>query len=554
MLSRFVASLLLVAFPLVHFGNRWTEGRERWLRGLFWALAAFVVVNEFPPHGGEWTDIRRAMLVVAASIVAWCVVRHVSAGTRPAPAASNVWLGLTAVAGLVVHLNFFQLHGPPTQYVHLHELAHYYLGSKYAAELGYDDLYAALLRAEVEDEGRLSVAEARDLASDRLVPAENVAAAGAAVERRFSADRWRAFRDDARDLRTRLGPNYAAVVKDHGYNPSPVWSLVGGGIANLTSASAATFRVLTLLDVAILAALAVAVAATLGWGALALAVVYVGIAFGVELGWVGGAYLRQMWFAGVVGFALCLARGRHATAGVFLAFATMLRVFPVFFAVGLAGRALGVLFAERRLEPRSVRFFAAFAATALALFLLTALHPGLEHWAAFFANTARHSSRAGFNSIGLVQSSAWLFGPPLSAAEPEWLEQMREWREALSGLPVLLVLVPATAFVFLASRRLDDLRAAALGAALLVVGLNLSSYYFTFLVLVVLAFRDRPEKLAWLFGAELAVHALHLFEPADRTLYLYKGLLLLYALIAIFLPERSREAAGEQGSVSGARA
>ena len=37
---------------------------------------------------------------------------------------------------MTIYLNFFRLHGPAVSFVHPHEFAHYYLGSKYAAERG----------------------------------------------------------------------------------------------------------------------------------------------------------------------------------------------------------------------------------------------------------------------------------------------------------------------------------------------------------------------------------------------------------------------------------
>ena len=539
MMTRFVASLAFVVFPLVYFGNRLTSARTRAVSVALYALAAFVVVLEFPRSGADWMELRRATLLVSASIVALLVVREMSAGRRPRTA---VWLYVTTLAALVVYLNFFQLHGPRVSFLHPHEFAHYYLGSKYAAELRYPDLYAAMLRAEADDEGgRVATLEARDLVADRLVPVNALAPLGIEIKARFDPTRWAEFRRDVAHFRKSLElPNYAAVLVDHGYNASPLWSLIGGSIANLTSASDPTFRILSVLDVFILTSAAVAVTIVLGAEVGCLALIYFCIAFGAELGWVGGGYLRQMWFGSVVGFALCVARRRYGWAGALLGFATMLRLFPVFFAIGIAARAVTDVVTTRRLSPAHGRFLLSFAATAVVLLLLTGIYPGFDRWPDFFANTARHAERVGFNSIGVSQSSIVLFGETLSDSKSAWLDQVRRWREAFSTIHLLVLFLPALAFTFVAARRFDDLRAAALGAPLLLLGLNLAGYYYTFVIIVVLAFREEVDKLAWLFGAELVIHALHLFEPEPRMLHLYKGLALLYAFAAVFLSRAAR--------------
>jgi hypothetical protein len=537
MVTRFVALLVLVVFPIVYFGSRLTSGRSRVARAILFALALLLAVLEFPSSGGTWTELRRATLLVSASIVAFAVVQYASGGRMPNRPRRMAWLGLTSLAALVVYLNFFQFHGPRVSYFHPHEFAHYYLGSKYAAELDYPDLYAAMVRAEADDrDGQVASRQARDLASDRLVPVDALAAQGAEIKARFVPTRWDEFRQDVRHFRRSLERNYPQVLADHGYNASPLWSLIGGGIANATSASDRTFRFLGLLDVAIFASAALAVVRVLGVEALCLAVIYVCIAFGAEFGWVGGGYLRQMWFGAVVGFALCLSRRRYGWAGALLGFAAMLRLFPGFFAIGTAACAISAFVTTGRLPSSYKRFFVAFGATAVALLLLTGLYPGFDRWAGFFQNTQRHAERVGFNSIGVSQSTILLFGEPLSDSPAVWLDQVRTWRDNLATTHLFAFFLPALILAFVAARRLNDLSAAALGAPLLLCGLNLAGFYYTFVVVVVLAFRDQADKLAWLFGAELAIHALHLFEPETRTLHLYKGLVLLYALVAVYWP------------------
>ena len=65
--------------------------------------------------------------------------------------------------------------------------------------------------------------------------------------------------------------------------------------------------------------------------------------FGATFGWVGGAFLRYTWFFGVVGSVCAMARGHAMAAGVLLAMATMLRVFPAALLAGPGFQLVGAL-------------------------------------------------------------------------------------------------------------------------------------------------------------------------------------------------------------------
>jgi hypothetical protein len=56
-------------------------------------------------------------------------------------------------------------------------------------------------------------------------------------------------------------------------------------------------------------------------------------------------------------------------------------------------------------------------------------------------------------------------------------------------------------------------------------------------VLLALAHRDHPDKLCLLFLVELASYVLALFEVHDVVLYLYRGPLVTYLIVALYLDE-----------------
>src|SRR6185503_12171230 len=98
-----------------------------------------------------------------------------------------------------------------------------------------------------------------------------------------------------------------------------------------------------------------------------LAVIHFCLIFGATFGWTGGAFLRFVWFLGVVIGFCCLARGWHALAGGLFAVAAVLRIFPAFFMAGLLFKAASDLIAARRLRWRAWRLTASFVGTAAVL-------------------------------------------------------------------------------------------------------------------------------------------------------------------------------------------
>src|SRR5207249_1196016 len=105
-------------------------------------------------------------------------------------------LAILAALAWIAYLNFLSFHGART-YMHLHDVAHYYLGSKYFPEVGYGQLYIAMLRAEAEryDNHFLAI-EARDLETQALVHIRTLLRRSEPVKARFSPERWLSFQED----------------------------------------------------------------------------------------------------------------------------------------------------------------------------------------------------------------------------------------------------------------------------------------------------------------------------------------------------------------------
>ncbi len=530
----FVPLLLLVVAPLCYGAARLgvlDRPAVRWGLGIVAVAAVAVSVG----WGGiDFVYLKRMKLGLAAGTAGVLLLRHAGrlgfGRTRRYRAA----LATLALLAWLVDLNFLGFHGgegSPRTFVHLHDVAHYYLGSKYFAELGYGDLYMGMLRAEADRfDNRIKATNARDLRNNAVVPVRELLARSGELKDRFTPTRWAAFQDDIAFFRQAMGPQYGEIFKDHGFNPTPVWVAVGGTLANLVPAgSELGIRALTLLDPAIEAVLFAAVAWAFGLETMLLAMIYYCVLFGTSFGWTGGAYLRYMWLLGVVGGVCCLERGRHATAGALLAFASALRVFPIAFVAALAGKAVMTARATGRIEPRYVRLLLTCTATGILLFLSTAwLADGLDRWQDFRHNMQRHLDNEAYNTVGLTQILAFAFVSPAA----EEAGQRAAWVASLYRLQLILVFPVALLFVLARARREGDVGAAALAIVLLFAGLNLAAYYYVCLLVLLLARRNRLQIIALMFAVEAATYTLMLFEEREAVLYFYRNVLVAYLLLA----------------------
>jgi hypothetical protein len=158
--SPLVPVLVLLVLPALYLAHRLGRPRSRALRWLGGGLLAAAVLAGAPWDGAGLVHLKRLTFFLCAAMVLVLTARHLGwlRGRRFVAV-----LCVMAAAAVVVYLNFFSFHGART-FVQLHDVAHYYLGSKYYAELGYRGLYTAMLRAEAEVyDNRFKTLSARDL-------------------------------------------------------------------------------------------------------------------------------------------------------------------------------------------------------------------------------------------------------------------------------------------------------------------------------------------------------------------------------------------------------
>ncbi len=538
MRNHLIPVLFLLVLPALYFAwrRRWPE--HRWARWLGAGALGLAVAWSLPWQGVDFAVVKRVNLLIAAAAALLLLLHHYRVPWACRRSRRLPILTALAAMALVNYLNYFAFHGHGRRaFVHLHDVAHYYLGSKYYTELGYTELYTAMLRAEAELTGdRFKAIEARDLATYERVHIRTLLQRSEPVKAAFSARRWQDFSTDVAYFRDRLDMHYGKVLLDHGYNPTPVWALLGGALAGRVPAGSETgILLLTLLDPLLLVLAFAAVRYAFGLETTLLALIQFCVVFGATFGWTGGAFARYLWFFAAACAFACLHRRRYAPAGALLALATMLRVFPAFFIAPLAFKAAAAWWRRRHVPARYRHFFISFGATAGLLFALTGLLPrGFGHWTEFRANMARHVANISPNVVGLTEALTLRWGDDDQVTAQEF-EALKARRQGIYRLQLAVVFLPLLLLTARRAPRQTDLGALALALPLLYAGLSLAAYYYAFLIVLLLVHRASPRHLALIFAVEAAPYLLMLFEDRDAVLFAYRGLLLamLYSALAI---------------------
>src|SRR5258706_4150088 len=118
------------------------------------------------------------------------------------------------------------------------------------------------------------------------------------------------------------------MQNDHGYNPPPVWTVMGHFWSSLHPATDEYIRFLAYFDLCFLAGMFAAIYWAFGWRVFAVAAIFWGCQLPAEYFWTGGAFMRQDWLSWLVLSACLVRKPFYALAGAAFAYSTLFRVFP----------------------------------------------------------------------------------------------------------------------------------------------------------------------------------------------------------------------------------
>ena len=426
-------------------------------------------------------------------------------------ARSKVRNAIVVVMGVVAFLTYFNFgsfHFP--NFIHGWDTFHYYIGSKYFKELSYDRLYECVAIADSEEPGLRRRVELRKMTNLRNNLVESTAEILAHPERckaHFTQERWDSLKHDLRYFRTlESARRWDDAQTDHGYNGTPVWNILGTILSNLAPASRTQILVLDSIDCLLVLFLSLLIWWAFGWRTLTVALLAFATNFPSRWYWTGGSLLRWDWLFWMVA-SVCLAKKeRYFYSGMCLAYSTLLRIFPVFMFVAPVLAAGYHLVKHRRLEPRFMRFFMGAAlAVAILLPVSVVTSGGADAYPAFIHNTLKHQGTPLTNYMGLrtvvnyrpsevgrlVRNDQLV--DPWSPWKQARLKSFREAKPLYFGvLACYLVLMG------LAVRKSDPWEAIALSTTFIAFGVELTCYYYAFVIVVGLLYAKNEAAGRWL--------------------------------------------------------
>ncbi len=451
-------------------------------------------------------------LVVIAVIAGYVAVDRASARgrlseptTKRARAALLAVLAGSAVLSVATYVDFGRFRYGT--YLNEWDFYHYFVGTKYADDVGYMELYATTWVADeagglVYDnpEHRL-----RDLRTSEFVDVSTVAARRDALRGRLTPARFEALVADVGWFTRQLPPDrWSLLLMDKGYNGTPAWSFVLGGLftRHLSVEDAPSRWLMLLLDPALIVGTLLAVAWAFDRRAALLMTVFIGTHYLMSWGHMKGALLRTDFAMCTVLAACFVKKERYRVAGALLGWAVLSRIFPVVFLLGPLSRLVAVGVSERRFDRRLVELFVACGVTiALVTLGSIAYFGGLGPWEAWATKILQHYSdfshwQMGYTTLVDVER---VDGVPVPihpathlAEEPELLLS----HHVLTWVVRALVLVPA--FVF--AKALEDWESLAFGFVFFFFGVSAAYYYYFILCVPLLFFAAKLERPSRAFG------------------------------------------------------
>lgn len=591
---------LLLVGVVVYLGALY--GIDRSLKGtakaMFrWVAGIGTIAGFFYGLGEEVSDYAMAVKFAKAGIAILAAAfvfyeAHRAGQKRPISERWKRFVGVClAVAALVSYNSGFR-YGYPG-YWHRHDQFHYYMGAKYFREMGYDGLYRCTAIAEDEigrttakdDNGKLVTHDLRaevrapdktirNLGGDNnLMPVTDVLAHPEMCKSLFTPERWNEFKDDVTTFRFVSDKGYwDGMQKDHGFNPPPVWTIMGWLFSNAHPASVAYNRFLSFLDVGYELGMF-----ALLWWAFGWRVSCVGAIFWATQGaalplWTEGAFLRQDWLFWLVG-AACFARKRwFYAAGAAAVYSALLRVFPGLAIIGWLVVAGCYLVKHKRLSVPQLRTL--IGGTVAACVLIPAsIYVSTGHldkqafkdsYGSFFVHTLEVHDRTPltnhmgmrvlishdipaaiydlFTHRGTGASGRMKFTQDNHLTDPfdVWKRMRNERYDKYKWVGWIFTAATLGFFIYIGRKMKSLWLALCLGQVFIILLSQLTCYYYSFMILAAPLTKVKRGIEPWFFG----ISAILMF--LDLTVYFYDDrytamtlvcLVWCWALLAWFAPK-----------------
>ncbi len=420
-------------------------------------------------------------------------------------------LAVVALFSVASHYDFGRFHRGG-HFLHYHDVYHYYMGGKYASELGHDGLYAATHRALIENDSSFSdrISMVKNLRTYQRESAAISLQRSDSITSRFSEERWRQFKQDVLFFQSKIPPGlWQLLLLDHGFNATPFWTLVGSSFSAHLALNDLTLYLLASLDLLLIAAMLLLIAYAFDLKTCLLFAIFFFANFFASFDITGGAFLRQLWLASLIAFICFFKKGKMTAAGFCLAISVLDRVFPLVFVLLPVVLLVRHLVRERSLHRGHARLLAAFACSAVLLGGLSARTGGLAAWKDWYGKVSTHNRGFYINQISMRNLFTVSPATALEMSTPEWNEALwlrdRETRDAQSrnSLQAVRAVMLFFLIALMATRQEPDVSLAFLSFAPFILFYP-ANYYCVVLSVVILCWR----RCFWLALTVQAMQAL----------------------------------------------
>ena len=526
-----LALLGLIAFVGVILGHRRQNPWLKWLGAIGGAGALIYAATR--TAGNAFLEREQdAVIVAVIGLAIWALILAGRAFFHR-PLSKTLERGTLLcilIASMYTWTNWGVFHG--TRAVHYWDTFHYYVGSKYFDEVGYDLIYKCTALAEADDghEEDVMKRQMRDLTNNDLLQASVHLADRSDCDKAFTPERWAALQQDMRLFRSVMGVSWwSKMFKDHGFNATPVWTLVGARITNLgwknevpppelvnspknlAGKSAAERKAIldrfeadkaqfmsrvnrvALIDASFYAIIFLAIWWAFGLRAAAMASLIWATGYPWAYFWTGGSYMRVTWlFMAVLGVCL-MKKGFKVLGGFGVTWSGLLRVFPCALAGGVTLQVIYNLIRKRTVlaNHRRIILGACLAVAILVPSSIVMNSHGADVYPAFLGNSIKHTETPLTNNMGL--KTLMSYSPSKIARKTKTdkhADPFHDWklhRKATfkSHLPFhAALLVAAFAMLLIVGRKVEDWEITALSTVLLFGIFEMTCYYYSWCILL----------------------------------------------------------------------
>ncbi|MFT3708362.1 MAG: glycosyltransferase family 87 protein [Archangium sp.] len=353
-------------------------------RGAFVILLVVVVMAWVWLHGLSFWPT--AMAVAVAGIGAR-LVRRVASGElkiKESLTQSLLARAKPIAVGLVLVSSFGWVAGGVLSnralLIHQWEQFHFYLGAKYQREVGWFNLYKAVIVADRESINTLAQLQTtRDLSTFETVSVEEAIREPQAIKSRFTPERWNEFKNDWVQMSNLWRIDWTRIINDHGNSNSPAWAIVAGPLTRMVPLTMEGQAFLGWLDMILMLGLWLVIWQTFGHRAASVGLI-VWAAPPIIFEYSTGSILRWDWLF-AVGLAACfLKQKRYGWAGGAFGFALATKLFPLFFGVALGLKAFLDWRKTKKLAPEHFAFARSTLVAGAVTVGISTLMFGVDSW------------------------------------------------------------------------------------------------------------------------------------------------------------------------------